>query len=187
MQNRSIGFDLDGVIAETYKVVLPVLKKMYPDRVKDYKFDCDWEKYYNLTSDEVKNCFIKSGELGLLKDAPIYENAKRTLYKLNKKYNIYIVTWRNYIPRAREDTLYWLDSNKIPYYRLILSKNKFRIAEKENFCFFVDDTIDVCNRVAKSKVPTYLFNRPWNKGQATDAMVKRIASWKEIGNILLPY
>jgi len=183
----NIGFDLDGIICNSYEPCFKVLKEMYPDRVKSNVWQGEWEKDFNLTNKEVENCFIECGKRGIFRDAPIYKDCKWLLYKFARYYNIFFVTWRNYIPNAREDTLYWLDSNKIPYYRLIVTFNKFKIAESENFVFYLDDSPSFCNRVAKTKVPTYLFRRPWNKNEELDALVKVVNSWYDVKNILLPH
>ena len=185
----NLGIDLDGVVCDIYPEAFSNLKAMYPSKVKDDNtniWNSKWEEFYGLTEQEVMNCFIEVGRKGLLRTAPIYSGAKEALYKINRKYNIYFVSWRNYIPNAREDTFYWLDSNKIPYERLVMTNNKYKVAIKEKFCFFLDDNIQQCNRLAKTMIPTYLFRRPWNEREipGTDAMVKCIENWKQVGRLL---
>ena len=180
----SVGFDIDGVICDIYPVALSVLKEMYPNKVIKDNFMSSWENEYNLTENQVLDCFKEVGRRDLLRTAHIYPGAKETLYKINRRYNIYFISWRNYIPNAREDTLYWLDSNKIPYEKLIMTNNKHKVAIKENFCFFLDDNVHQCNRIAKTMVPTYLFRRPWNQYETIDAMVKVVNSWRDIEKIL---
>lgn len=183
----NIGIDIDGVICDIYPAAFNLLKEMYPKKVTDgdsHSFNKTWEEYYGLTEKEVMDCFMEFGRRGSFRTAKIFPGAKEALYKVHNKYNIYFVSWRNYIPNAREDTLYWLDSNKIPYEKLILTNNKCKIAIKENFSFFLDDNVQQCNRIAKTKVPTYLFIRPWNNINDTDAMVKGIHNWKQVGKLL---
>jgi 5'(3')-deoxyribonucleotidase len=180
----SIGFDLDGVVCDIYHDAFPILKEMYPKKVTKDVFGNNWEQEFHLTEQEVMNCFIACGSKGLLRTAKIYPGAKETLYKLVRKYNVYFISWRNYIPNSREDTLYWLDSNKIPYEKLVLTNNKHKIAVKEDLCFYCDDNTAQCNRIAKTKVPTFLFTRPWNEQDDTDAMVKRTSGWKDIEKTL---
>jgi 5'(3')-deoxyribonucleotidase len=180
----SIGLDIDGVICDIYPSAFKVLKEMYPDKVRAEYFNGKWEKEFGLTEQQVMDCFIEVGKRGLFRNASIYPGAKEVLYKINRRYDIYFISWRNYIPNAREDTLYWLDSNKIPYERLVMTNNKYKIATKEKFCFFLDDDVQQCNRLAKTNIPTFLFMRPWNKNEPVDALVKGIRSWKEVGQIL---
>jgi len=181
----NIGIDIDGVICNLYEDAFPVLKSMYPAKVTGDAFNSSWEKEFNLTEEQVMDCFKEVGRRGMLRRAKIYPGAKESLYKLNRKYNIYFVSWRNYIPNSREDTLYWLDSNKIPYEKLVITNNKHKIAMKEQFCFFLDDNAMQCNRMAKSVVPTYLYRRPWNANEPTDALVKVVNNFKEVEKILL--
>ncbi len=185
MRRYNIGFDIDGVVCDTLPTAFKVLKKMYPDKVKDDNAEGNWEDAYNLTEKQVLDCFIECGKIGMFRDLPLYNDCKRILHRLKRYYNIYFVTYRNYIPNAKEDTLYWLDSNRIPYYRLVMTKNKFKVAEKEDFKFFLDDSPMFVNRMAKTIVPTFLFRRPWNKHDETDPLVKIISSWKDVENMLL--
>jgi len=180
----NIGFDLDGVLCDLYPDAFKVLKELYPDKVTSNNVESKWDKEFNLSEQQIQNCFIEVARKGMLRTAKIYPGAKEVLYKLDRLYNIYFISWRNYIPNAREDTLYWLDSNKIPYEKLILTNNKYKIATQEKFCFYADDNVQQCNRIAKTNVPTFLFMRPWNKDDPIDALVKGVRSWKEIEKII---
>ena len=186
---HNVGIDLDGVICDIYPDAFKLMKELYPEKIKEEininELNHEWKDKYGLTEEEIANTFIELGKRGGFRKANFYSGAKETIYKINKRYNIYFVSWRNYIPDAREDSLDWLDSNKIPYEKLVLTNNKHKVAVKENFCFFLDDNIMQCNRMAKSMVPTYLFERPWNRGVIVDSLVKTVRSWKDIENILL--
>ena len=180
----NIGIDLDGVVCDIYDEAFKILKEMYPDKVTSDACTRMFEDEFDLSGQQVQNCFIEASKRGLFKKARIYPGAKETLYKLNRKYNINFITWRNYIPDARNTTLYWLDSNKIPYEKLVITNNKYKIATRDKYCFFLDDNIKQCNRLAKTMVPTFLFARPWNRVEETDAMVKTVYNWKEVEQIL---
>jgi 5'(3')-deoxyribonucleotidase len=183
-EKANIGIDIDGVICDIYPDAFSVLKEMYPEKVKDGVCTAMWEEEFGLTEQQVMDCFINVGKRGIFRKAKIYPGAKEALYKITRRYNIYFISWRNYIPNSREDTLYWLDSNKIPYEKLIMTNNKYKVAIKEQFVFFLDDNAKQCNRIAKTIVPTFMFMRPWNQKEETDALVKGIRSWKEVERIL---
>ena len=91
MSKSNIGIDLDGVICNLYQPAFNVLKEMYPQKVKDDKFESVWEEEYKLTTKQVMDCFVKCAERGILKDAPIIGGAKRVMYKLIRNYNIFII------------------------------------------------------------------------------------------------
>lgn len=181
----NIGIDLDGVVCDIYDEALKLLRELYPQRVKEVVPGYMFEEAYNLTEQEVMNCFIEGNKRGIFKKAKIYPGAKETLYKINRKYNINFITYRNFIPDARNTTLYWLDSNKIPYEKLVITNNKYKVATRDKYCFFLDDNVKQCNRLAKTMVPTFLFARPWNRLEDTDALVKTIRSWKDVEDILI--
>ena len=67
----NIGIDLDGVVCDIYSDALKVLKEMYPDNVKEEVIGYGWEKAYNLTDQQVMNCFIEIGKRRMLKRARI--------------------------------------------------------------------------------------------------------------------
>ena len=180
----NIGIDLDGVICDTYPDSFKLLKELYPDNVTHDDLTCDWSKDFNLTDQQISDCFVEAGTRGLFRELPPYEDCIETLKKLADKFNIYIVTWRNYIPNAREDTLYWLDSNKIPYHKLVITRNKAAIAEDEKFVFYMDDTVHMCNSVAKTGTPTYLLSRLGNMNYTADEKVTRLDCWKDVEKIL---
>jgi len=185
MRKTNIGFDLDGVICDTYSGAFKVLKEMYPKQVTKDNFDSKWENSFNLTVSQVTNCFVECARRGIFRELKYYQDAKQALERLSRHYRIFIVTWRNYLPNAMSDTLYWLDSNRIPYYRVVMTKNKFKVAAREDFKFFIDDNVNMCNRVAKTTmVPTFLFRRPWNINDVTDPLVKTMNSWEEIERML---
>jgi 5'(3')-deoxyribonucleotidase len=181
---HNIGIDLDGVVCDVYDEAFANLKRMYPAKVIGDSFSESWEKEFGLSEAQVHESFIDMGKRGFFRKAKIYAGAKEVLYKLDRRYNIFFISWRNYIPNAWEDTLYWLDSNKLPYERLVMTNNKYKVATKERFVFFLDDNVQQCNRLCKTLVPTFLFDRPWNKKEPTDALVKTVRSWKDVEKIL---
>ena len=185
MKRENIGFDLDGVICNSYPTCFNVLKEMYPDKVKGDNVEYNWEEKFGLSEKQVNNCFVECANRGIFRELPVYPEARKVLQDLANRYNIFIVTWRNYLPNAIADTLYWLDTNSIPYYRMVMTKTKFKVAEKENFKFYLDDNPMFCNRTAKTIVPTFLFRQPWNENAELDPLVKIVNTWEDVKRMLL--
>ena len=188
MRKSNIGIDLDGVICNLYDPASKLLGEMYGVDIENTSIDKlqgSWEKEFDLTEKNIKDLFIEAGKRGMYRDAPLYDNTRRHLVNISRQYNIFYVTVRDFYHQIKKDTFYWLDKNKLPYFRVFFSRSKHKIAERENFQFFVDDDPSICNRVAKTKAPTFLFRRPWNKDAVLDPLVKVTDSWQEIEDMLI--
>ena len=188
MRKSNIGIDLDGVICNLYKPVYPLLEELCGVDIKNAKPErlqgC-WEKEFNLTQEQVKKVFIEAGKRGIYRDCPVYDNTRSHLVNISRQYNIFYVTVRDFYHQVKKDTFYWLDKNKLPYFRVVFTRSKHKIAERENFQFFVDDDPNICNRVAKTNTPTFLFRRSWNQDAKIDPLVKITNSWQDIEEMLI--
>jgi len=188
MRKSNIGIDLDGTICNLYKPVYPLLGELIGIDIEETpieKLQGNWETEFNLSQDEIKKIFIEAGKRGIYRDCPVYEQTRSHLVNISRQYNIFYVTVRDFYHQIKKDTFYWLDKNKLPYFRVVFSRSKHKIAERENFQFFVDDDPNICNRVAKTSSPTFLFRRPWNQDSLVDPLVKIVNSWQEIEDILI--
>jgi len=183
MRKSNIGIDLDGVICNLYKEARPLFKEMYDIEVTESCLDV--EKEYGLTKKQVSDLFIEAGKRGMYRNSSVYDKTRSHLVNISRQYNIFYVTVRDFYHQIKKDTFYWLDKNKLPYFRVVFSRSKHKIAEREDFQFFVDDDPFICNRVAKTNTPTYLFKQPWNTKAPLDPLVKVIDSWQEIEDILI--
>lgn len=186
MRKSNVGIDLDGVICDLYPSIRPLFKEMYNFDVTE---TCDNIESLGLTTEQCCSVFAEAGKRGIYRDAPVYPNTRKNLVNISRQYNIYYVTVRDFYKDIKKDTFYWLDRNKLPYYRVVFSRSKHKIAEAEAFQFFLDDSVEVCNRVAKSGVPTFMFKQPWNKESikngSLDPLVMILNSWEEVEQILL--
>ena len=184
----NIGIDLDGVICNLHKPVYPMLEEMFGIDIKSTPIESlkgNWEDEFNLSRDNMRALFIEAGKRGIYRDSPVYNDTRSHLVNISRQYNIFYITVRDFYHQIKKDTFYWLDKNKLPYFRVVFTRSKHKIADRENLQFFVDDDANICNRVAKTNTPTFLFRRPWNKEAKLDPLVKVIDSWADIEDILL--
>lgn len=184
----NIGIDIDGVICDLYKPVYPLLEEMFGIDIKNTPVETlqgNWETEFKLSQDKIKSVFIEAGKRGIYRDAPVYEETRSHLVNISRQYNIFYITVRDFYHQIKKDTFYWLDKNKLPYFRVVFTRSKHKIADRENLQFFVDDDATTCNRVAKTNTPTFLFRRPWNVDSVLDPLVKITNSWQEISDMLL--
>ncbi len=188
MRKSNIGIDLDGVICNLYEPAYALLDEMYGKDIKSKPMETlegSWEAEFDLTTKDVTNLFKEAGKRGMYREASVYPKTRSHLVNISRQYNIFYVTVRDFYPQIKKDTFYWLDKNKLPYFRVVFSRPKHKIADRENFQFFVDDNADICNRMAKTNTPTYLFRQQWNKRATLDPLVKVINNWQDIEDILI--
>ena len=184
----NIGIDIDGVICDLYKPVYPLLEEMFGIDIKNTPIETlqgNWEQEFCLSQDKIRSLFVEAGKRGMYRDAPVYEETRSHLVNISRQYNIFYITVRDFYHQIKKDTFYWLDKNKLPYFRVVFTRSKHKIADRENLQFFVDDDANTCNRVAKTNTPTFLFRRPWNVDSVLDPLVKITNSWQEISDMLL--
>ena len=188
MRKSNIGIDLDGVICDLYKPIYPLLGVLAGIDLKNAtkeQLEGNWEKEFGLSQEKIRNIFVEAGKRGIYRDAPVYAETRSHLVNISRQYNIFYVTIRDFYHQIKKDTFYWLDKNKLPYFRVVFTRSKHKIADRENLQFFVDDDANICNRVAKTKTPTFLFRRPWNQSAILDPLVKITDSWADIEDMLL--
>ena len=186
MRKSNIGIDLDGVVCDLYKHTAKALKELHDINAKPFEEQdsYSYENMYGLSTKQVTELFAKVGEAGGYRDSEVFPFARKSLVRLSRLYNIYYVTVRDFYPAIKKDTFYWLDKNKLPYFRVVFTRSKYKVAQKERFQFFLDDNPDQCNRMAKTMVPTYMMKQPWNDRSKADSLVKIVTDWREVEKIL---
>lgn len=184
MQNKIIGIDLDDTITDIRDSMHESAFKFAKE--KGLKL-IDETKYlvgekYGLTNDELDE-FFKNYRIKIVENAKVRSDAREVLTKLiDLGYKIIIITARsskNY-DNPYEFTKKWLDSNQIPYTKLIVNgKDKKVICEKENVSIFIDDMPSNCLDVAElSNVKVYIMDNVDNYLQ--NNRIKRIYNFKEL-------
>lgn len=121
----------------------------------------------------------------LYKGAPLFKDCYEVLEKLNKKYDLYIVTsylWRDGIDISGKNLgyKYYYLKEMLPF----IDPSKYIFTTNKNLLKFdikVDDKVSNLEG-AKTKI---LFNRWHNKNKEYDQSIIRVNNWKEIEEVLL--
>ena len=161
----------------------------YIEEFMGIKIDMDKITNYEYVQDLVssrKDEFWRHVEnLDLYKGAPLFENCYNVLEKLNKKYDLYIVTsylWRDGIDISGKNLgyKYYYLKEMLPFIdpsKYIFTTNKNLL----NFDIKIDDKVSNLDG-ASTKI---LFNRWHNKNKEYDKSIIRVNNWKEIEEVLL--
>jgi len=185
-----IGFDIDGVIANSLVVVDDEFERVLGKRV--FENQTEW------TIDASK--LPMTNVCGFITDALIdrtgsirpFDNAVNYMFKIWTDFikgsnikAIPIITAREY--KTKQTTEIWLNKyiNGIFPWKLYYSSNKLEIIEDLKLSFFVEDRHKTCCRLSRY-CKTFMVNQPWNVKYNTTAnnSITRVNDIKDVYEIL---
>ncbi len=187
MKQLIIGLDIDGVIIDYIRSILPLLSEICKQQI-NYEdithpsltqllnvLDIDEE-----TAETIWNQILETDFL--LKSPPI-EGAIEGLGLL-AHHDIRLITGR---PESIKDiTLSWLDKNGIKFDRIVFESSKAaEFSSPERECnLFVEDQLEIAFRFAEAGIDTLLLNQPWNRAPSLPGNCRRVSNWSEIIEIV---
>lgn len=184
-----IGIDIDNVLTDSYRFVLERFNQNFATQVRyEEVFDFYYlEKYAGVDISRAK-FFIKeiihSDEFHQ-KLSPFRE-AVETIKSWSKHgFLIYYITARH--TTSRDLTAAWLKKHGFMVGQAFLEMMDYEkyddpsifkrdVVERECIDIVVEDSREVARAL---KIPVYMFDRPWNKGELPKN-ITRINSWHEI-------
>lgn len=157
-----VGLDLDEVMYPLHNVMTDMVG--LPNSMSKWEFYEEWgwtkKDFIDFYHDSILN-----HELFIRK--PIVDMNLRVINLLKQMgYHIVICTIRGeHAPQhiqkvAREQTKYWLESNKVPYDELIFSDNK---NDANSVCFFDDNIQNYEAMERESRTIPFIFTQPYNR------------------------
>ena len=183
---KSIMVDMDNVITDG-------LFKEYIEEFFKIKIDLNKTKEYAYVqkyTDNNKEAFWEWVQnKNFYENAPLLEDCKETLKKLNKKYDIYIVTtylWKETIDISGNNlkNKYYYLRKKLPF----IPPEKYIFASNKNLMNFDIKIDDKLNNLEGGKTKL-LFSAWHNKDISEQDLLKqnviRVNNWKDIEKILL--
>jgi len=181
-----IGFDIDGVVADTMKAFIRVAKE---------EFGINYISKEQITSYWIEECLpipldiIETIINRLLADPFGIEleplpGAREVLVRLAAHGRLTFVTARP----AKEPIEAWLFSllSDVPRgdIRVIATGQhsaKARVLEELKLKYFIEDHLETCQDLHKRGIRTIVFDQPWNRGHTP---FLRIRSWKALSDII---
>jgi len=181
-----IGFDFDGVIADTATTFLQIAKNQYGYNsfTKEDITNFELEECINIPRATVEKIFtdILTDSLGTGLQ-PI-EGAVSTLSEFARASKLTIITARP-IDQPVHD---WLET----YFENSLLKNiqvvatgdhndKIRHIHANRIQFFVDDRVATCQSLVAENICPIVYHQPWNAGRHN---LTTVSDWDEIANLV---
>ena len=191
--NHPIFVDMDDVISETTRSYPALVEREFGIHTSYEEITSfDLSTSFGLSQAQLTHLFkVVHSEAVLMQLMPV-PGVREVLTEWHDRgYPIAVVTGRP--PETRDLSLAWLEEKKIPF-------NHFDICDKYGrhhnspdsfislkelqhrpYTLAVEDSLSMGTFLSGTmKVPTFLYNRPWNQNGMRDPFYTRCASWQEI-------
>lgn len=181
-----IGFDFDGVIADTADSFLRIAgeKYGYPSLTKEDITNFELEECIDIPKDIVEKIFTEIMLDSIGTGVAPMAGAVETLSSFARQDRVTIITAR---PMDRPVHL-WLEKyfepQVLPGISVIATgdhNDKVRHIHANNIRYFVDDRVDTCKSLISENIVPIVYKQPWNEGRHNMAQV---ANWDDISNMV---
>jgi 5'(3')-deoxyribonucleotidase len=188
-----IGIDLDDVLSESTAALIEFHNNTYGTNykmsdLKNYVWEV-WSDTLNKSIEKIEK-FNRTAYLKNIKPIP---RVRKILEKIKKNNELYIITGR--ADDITKETEEWVKK----YYPNIFSKifftNQFSLdaisTTKKIMCnnldldILVEDNLENAIECSAPNRKIYLLDYPWNQTEKLPEGIKRVNSWKEIGENIL--
>jgi len=181
-----IGFDLDGVIADTATAFLRIACEKYnycsftPEDITNFELeDC-----IPIPRDIVETIFTEILTDSLEAGLQPMQGAVETLTSLAAGSTITVITARP----LRSPVLDWIDAffpaETRDVIRVVATgdhSDKVRYIYERGLEFFVDDRAETCMQLAEADIVPFVFNQPWNRNRHN---LRSVDSWNDLQQMI---
>jgi len=187
---KTAVIDIDGVLADYYKRLETYFSQEL--QLDITKIKTNEHNLFELISETFGGYLFTCGidgfrSSGQLRSIEPFEHAQEFMREVNEQYHTLLLTSRGGQTdcKVREDTEYWLESNKMPYDELLFREHKadhlrYRMGMgNPNISFMVEDNGKTANQVAELGITSYLLNKEYNQIE-THPDVIRVNTLKEV-------
>ena len=182
-----IGFDLDGVIADTATAFLNIACEKYnycsftPENITNFELEDCIPIPQNLVEQIFTEILIDSLEAGL---KPI-KGAVKALTSLATGSAITVITART----LKSPVLDWIDAFFPPETRDAIRvittgdhSDKVRYIHEHGLKYFVDDRAKTCMQLAEADTVPLVFNQPWNRNRHN---LRTVDNWNDLQQMII--
>lgn len=170
---KSVGVDMDGVIAGLTEHLVKVVEEVEGEKVlvEDIK-SWDLHKYFSSGRDVYEYL-----DASFFRALPVIENSQRVVKELASIYDTYIITSATNIPESLQPKMEWLDE----HFSFIPPENIFLCGRKDIFSidYLIDDGIHNLEGFSGNGL---LFDAPHNR---QENRYTRVKNWLEVEKLLL--
>lgn len=184
----TIGFDLDGVIADTAETFLRLACSRYgycSFTSKDIT-NFELEDCIPIPRDLVDQIFTEILTDSLATELKPMKGAVETLSLLAEKSTVTIITARPLLPPVLD----WIDvffpARTRDAMKVIATgdhNDKVRHIHEHGLKYFVDDRAETCMQLASAGITPLVFSQPWNQNRHN---LQTVENWVDIQKLIPP-
>ncbi|MFH2123190.1 MAG: hypothetical protein ABIJ50_06910 [Pseudomonadota bacterium] len=186
IQSREIGFDLDGVIADTAEAFIRLACNEHAfcsftlEEITSFQVeDC-----LNIPAPVVEEIFENILRDSLATGLQPMEGAVEVISKMSLSAPVTIITARS-LHQPVEDWLHhFFPASVCANIRLVAMgrhDDKARYIHEHKLRYFIDDRAETCLQLADAAITPFVFAQPWNQGKHD---LQSVGSWQEIHAML---
>lgn len=182
--NVKMGFDLDGVVADSFAQMRKVIKERYGIDVPYEPRTFELESSYPLSPEQIWDAVIAShGDWEYIEPITGALEFIEDYYYWSNEEPLVIITSRGESELGPQ-TYAWCDKY-LPPYKLYFTDGqpKSTLCFKEKVTLFVEDRKKYASELASIGITTILLDREYNKG-LNDPFIIRAKKWKDVYGIL---
>ena len=183
---HEIGFDFDGVIADTTAAFIRLACEKY-DYCSFTAADItsfDVEECLKMPSDLVKRIFLDILEDSLGSGLEPMADAVEVISAMAAETRVTVITARH----LHQPVADWFDLFFAPRSRNAINliamgdhDDKLRYIQEHKLRYFVDDRAETCQLLAAADIQPLVYDQPWNRNRHN---LQTVANWQEIRAML---
>ncbi len=181
-----IGFDFDGVIADTAQTFVAIAAKRYGYKSLSTEdiTDFELEGCVAIPRETVERIFTEILHDSLGAEVLPMPSAIQTLSDFAARQQITVITARPLEQPVRDWLAHYLEPAIIHRFTVIATgdhDDKSRYIHEQGIEFFVDDRAATCLSLVEEGITPIVFRQPWNEGRHTFTTVD---NWQEIATLV---
>lgn len=182
-----IGIDIDDCITQTVERYCELASELFSRNIiKDQLLHTSGklEAQGMVTTEEFQLLRKSLAEQRFFKSILAHTGAINAIKELNNKHQVFFITSRDDYSEAKEDTLYWLQSQGIISPTIFFSSQKDLIIKDNKIDIFIDDRESYVAQALNAGAQAILFTQPWNIMLSVNSRVNRFSQWGEISQFI---
>jgi uncharacterized protein len=182
----TLGFDIDGVVADTMAVFVRLAQERYglKDLTKDHLCEYDLFRCLPLDRSIIEDLICLTLDDDHTLQIPPFPGAPEVLTELSRYAPLRFITARIWPESITE----WLHRQlpEVPRERIQViatgaPEAKLKILQEMGVRYFVEDRLETCHALAQDGIQPLVFDQPWNR---MDTPFPRFHSWEQLWDCL---
>lgn len=183
---QEIGFDFDGVIADTAGTFIRLACEKYNHCTFSQQdiTNFELENCINIPQDDIQAIFNDILQDSIVTGLQPIDGAVETLSQMTEHAHVTIITARP----IQQPVFDWLDhffpAKAVKNIRVVATgdhNDKLRHIHQHGIQYFIDDRAETCMQLAIEGITPFVFSQPWNKGRHN---LQSVADWQEVHQLL---